>query len=326
MAQIMCVLLRELVSSASQCSAADMIHPSEFGALRGFAAVAEQRSFTRAGQALGVSPSALSQMVRGLEGRLGVRLLNRTTRSVSPTEAGTALLADVAPALASLSDALDHARRASNLPAGTVRLHCFHAAAEMFVAPILPAFMRAYPDILLDLTIDDTVVDIVANGYDAAIRIGEVIERDLVAVRLGSDIRQIAVASPDYLAEHGVPQTPRELLDHRCIRWRWPGQETPYAWEFFEDGRWFSVAVDGPLIASSRAFTLDAALTGLGIAFLKEAAVMDAIGDGRLVPLLDRWSVPFPGFYLCYPRQRQMAPALRVLLDAIVAPFRDSGG
>lgn len=299
-----------------------MIHPSEFGALRSFAAVAEQRSFTRAGQALGVSPSALSQMVRGLEERLGVRLLSRTTRSVSPTEAGTALLAEVAPALASLSGAFDHARRAGGRPAGTVRLHCFHAAAEMFVAPILPSFTRAYPEIVLDVTIDDTVVDIVANGYDAAIRIGEVIERDMVAVRLGGDIRQLAVASPDYLARHGTPQTPKDLLDHRCIRWRWPGQDAPYAWEFFDDDRWFSVTVDGPLIASSRGFTREAALAGIGIAFLKEASVADAIDDGRLVPLLDRWSAPFPGFYLCYPQQRQMAPALRVALDAIAAPLR----
>ena len=299
-----------------------MVHPSEFGALRGFASVAEQRSFTRAAQSLGVSPSALSQMVRALEERLSVRLLNRTTRSVSPTEAGSALLAEVAPALASLSDAFDHARRAGGRPAGTVRMHCFHAAAGMFVAPILPALTRDYPKIVLDMTIDDTVIDFVANGYDAAIRIGEVIERDMVAIRLGGDIRQLAVASPDYLAEHGVPQAPKDLLDHRCIRWRWPGQETPYAWEFFEDGRWFSVAVDGPLITSSRAFTLDAALAGIGIAFLKQEAVVDAIADGRLVPLLDRWSAPFPGFYLCYPQQRNMAPPLRVLIDAIASPFR----
>ncbi|WP_176599332.1 MULTISPECIES: LysR family transcriptional regulator [Sphingobium] len=298
-----------------------MIHPSEFGALRAFATVAGQRSFTRAAESLGVSASALSQMVRGLEERLGIRLLHRTTRSVSPTEAGSALLAEAAPALASLSDAFEQARHAGRRPAGTVRLHCFHAAAEMFVAPILPGFTRAYPDVLLDLTIDDTVIDIVANGYDAGIHIGEVVARDMVALRLGGDIRQLAVAAPGYLAEHGTPQNPRDLLNHRCIRWRWPGRETPYAWEFFEDGRWFSVAVEGPLITSSRAFTLEAALSGVGIAFLKEEAVAGAIAEGRLVPLLERWSAPFPGFYLCYPRQRQMAPALRVLLDAIVAPF-----
>jgi DNA-binding transcriptional LysR family regulator len=299
-----------------------MIHPSEFGALRGFAAVAEQRSFTRAAQALGVSPSALSQMVRGLEERLNLRLLNRTTRSVSPTEAGAALLAEVAPALASLSGAFDQARRAAGRPAGTVRLHCFHAAAELFVSPILPAFACAHPDVLLDLTVDDTVVDIVAEGYDAGIRIGEVVALDMVALRLGGDIRQVAVAAPAYLARHGAPLTPRDLLQHRCIRWRWPGQAAPYAWEFCEDGRWFAVAVDGPLIVNSRAFTLDAALAGVGIAFLKEASAAEAIAAGRLVPLLERWSAPFPGFYLCYPRQRQMSQPLRVLIDAIAAPFR----
>lgn len=299
-----------------------MIHPSEFGALRAFATVAEQRGFTRAAELLGVSSSALSQQVRGLEERLGVRLLNRTTRSVAPTEAGLALLADIAPALEGLDSAFGRARSTAGRPAGTVRLHCFHSAAELFLAPILPALTEAYPEIVLDVTVDDTVVDIVAEGFDAGIRIGETVERDMVAVRLGGDIRQIAVAAPSYIARHGTPDTPRALLDHRCIRWRWPGQQVPYAWEFFDAGRWFSVAVTGPLIASSRAFTLQAALDGVGIAFLKEASVADAIAEGRLVPLLQRWSAPFPGFYLCTPQQRHMAPALRVVIDAVTAPFR----
>ncbi|PZA13879.1 LysR family transcriptional regulator [Rhodopseudomonas palustris] len=299
-----------------------MIHPSEFGALRGFIAVAQQRSFTAAAATLGVSPSALSQLVRGLEERIGARLLNRTTRSVSLTEAGSLLFAEVEPAISTLSSAIDHARGTGNRLIGTVRLHCFHAAAEMFIAPILPAFTRAHPGIVIDVTVDDTVVDLVANGYDAGIRIGEVVERDMVAVQLGGDIRQIAVASPSYLEQYGTPKTPADLLAHRCIRWRWPGQTTPYAWEFFENGKWFSVAVDGPLIASSRSFTLDAALSGIGIAFLKESTVKDAVADGRLVALLERWSAPFTGFYLCYPQQRQMAPTLRALVDAIAQPFR----
>ncbi|QXT34482.1 LysR family transcriptional regulator [Sphingomonas sanguinis] len=294
-----------------------MIHPSEFGALRAFAAVAEHRSFSRAAEQLGVSSSALSQLIRGLEERLGIRLLHRTTRSVSLTEAGAALLGDIAPAIDSLTGALEQARTAAKLPAGTVRLHCFHAAADRFVVPILPRLLRAFPDITLDLTIDDTVVDIVGSGYDAAIRIGEVIERDMVALRLGEDIRQLAVAAPAYLAEHGVPQTPKDLLQHRCIRWRWPGQPGPYAWEFFEKGHWFSVAVEGPLITSSRAVMVDAALAGIGIAFLKEESVVDAFARGALVPLLAEWSVPFPGYYLCYPQQRQMAPALRAVIDMI---------
>ncbi|MET3725693.1 LysR family transcriptional regulator [Sphingomonas trueperi] len=300
-----------------------MIHPSEFGALRAFAAVAEQRSFSRAAEQLGVSSSALSQLIRGLEERLGIRLLHRTTRSVSLTEAGAALLADVAPAIDSLAGALDQARSAARQPTGTVRLHCFHAAADRFVVPILPKLARDFPDITLDLTIDDTVVDLVGSGYDAGIRIGELIERDMVAARLGGDIRQLAVAAPAYLAEHGVPQTPKDLLQHRCIRWRWPGQPGPYAWEFFEKGHWFSVAVDGPLITSSRAVMVDAALAGVGIAFLKEESVVDAFARGELVPLLTDWSVPFPGYYLCYPQQRQMAPALRAVIDTIRAAAPD---
>jgi DNA-binding transcriptional LysR family regulator len=300
-----------------------MIHPSEFGALRAFAAVAEQRSFSRAAEQLGVSSSALSQLIRGLEERLGIRLLHRTTRSVSLTEAGAALLAEVAPAIDSLASALDQARSAARQPTGTVRLHCFHAAADRFVVPILPKLARDFPDITLDLTIDDTVVDLVGSGYDAGIRIGELIERDMVAVRLGGDIRQLAVAAPAYLAEHGVPQTPKDLLQHRCIRWRWPGQPGPYAWEFFEKGHWFSVSVDGPLITSSRAVMVDAALAGVGIAFLKEESVVDAFARGALVPLLTDWSVPFPGYYLCYPQQRQMAPALRAVIDTIRAAAPD---
>lgn len=296
-----------------------MIHPSEFGALRAFAAVAEQRSFSRAAEQLGVSSSALSQLIRGLEERLGIRLLHRTTRSVSLTEAGTALLAEVAPAIDSLAGALEQARSAARQPTGTVRLHCFHAAADRFVVPILLKLACAFPDITLDLTIDDMVVDLVGSGYDAGIRIGELIERDMVALRLGGDIRQLAVAAPAYLAEHGVPQTPKDLLQHRCIRWRWPGQPGPYAWEFFEKGHWFSVAVEGPLITTSRAVMVDAALAGVGIAFLKEESVVDAFARGELVPLLTDWSVPFPGYYLCYPQQRQMAPALRAVIDTIHA-------
>lgn len=300
-----------------------MIQPSEFGALRAFAAVAEQRSFSRAAEQLGVSSSALSQLIRGLEERLGIRLLHRTTRSVSLTEAGAALLADVAPAIDSLAGALEQARTAARQPTGTVRLHCFHAAADRFVVPILPKLARTFPDITLDLTIDDTVVDLVGSGYDAGIRIGEVIERDMVAVRLGGDIRQLAVAAPAYLAEHGAPQTPKDLLQHRCIRWRWPGQPGPYAWEFFEKGHWFSVAVEGPLITSSRAVMMDAALAGVGIAFLKEESVLGAFARGQLVPLLTDWSIPFPGYYLCYPQQRQMAPALRAVIDTIRAGETD---
>ena len=175
---------------------------------------------------------------------------------------------------------------------------------------------------VLDITLDDAVVDVVAGGYDAALRIGEVIAQDMVALRLGPDLRQIAVAAPDYLARHGSPRTPRDLLGHRCIRWRWPGRSAPYDWEFCADGHWFEVAVDGPLIVSSKGLALRAALAGIGITFTVERTAQPFIEAGRLVSLLERWSAPFPGYRLCFPRQREMAPALRAFIDHL----RDHAG
>ena len=294
-----------------------MIPTSDFGALRAFVAVAEALSFSRAADALGVSPSALSQTLRGLEDRVGVRLLNRTTRSVSLTEAGRALLERARPALDELGAAVEELRTTGGRPSGVVRVHAFRIAAELFLQPMLARFARDHPGIVLDITLDDTVVDLVAGGFDAAIRLGEVIERDMVAIRLGPELRQLAVASPDYIARYGAPATPHDLLAHRCIRWRWPGHQAPYAWEFCEDGRWFSIAVDGPLIVSSREFALAAAVDGVGVAFAVEEAVAHHIDAGRLTPLLQRWCAPFPGFFLCYPQQRHMAPALRTFIDAL---------
>jgi DNA-binding transcriptional LysR family regulator len=215
-------------------------------------------------------------------------------------------------------------RRYRERPSGTVRIHAFRAAAARYVEPLLAGFARRHPDVVLDVTLDDEVVDVVAGGFDAAIRIGEVIERDMVAVRLGPDLRHLAVAAPDYLAEHGRPLHPRELVNHRCVRWRWPGHAGPYAWEFFEKGAWFEVAVGGPLIVNDKELELRAILQGLGIGFAVEDTVAGHIAAGRLVPLLERWSAPFPGFFLCYPRQRQMAPALRAFIDAVRRPSKRS--
>ena len=266
---------------------------------------------------MGVSPSALSQTIRGLEDRVGARLLNRTTRSVSLTEVGQAFLERVRPAMEELGAAVGQLRAADGRPAGTVRIHAIRIAAELFLSPMLASFTHDYPEIVLDITLDDTIVDIVAAGFDVAIRLGEVIERDMVALRLGPELRQLAVASPAYLAAHGEPAAPLDLLNHRCIRWRWPGQDAPYAWEFCDAGRWFKVAVNGTLIASSREFGVNAAVSGVGIAFAVEEAVTQHIDEGRLVALLERWSAPFPGFFLCYPQQRHMAPALRAFVDAL---------
>lgn len=292
---------------------------SDYNQLRAFVVVGEMLSFSRAAEALGVTPSALSQMVRGFEERVGVRLLNRTTRSVALTEAGENLFRRVRPSVSELGAAIGQLRHYRERPSGTVRILSFRSAAQGFIAPMLPAFAREYPDVVLDITIDDEVVDIVAGGFDAALRIGEVIERDMIAVRLGPDLRQIAVAAPSYLAAHGRPEHPRDLVDHRCIRWRWRGHANPYAWEFFEDGRWFQVAVNGPLIMDDKELARSAALAGIGIGFAVEGTVAGDIAAGRLVPLLEPWCAPFPGMYLCYPRQRQMAPALRAFIDAVRA-------
>jgi DNA-binding transcriptional LysR family regulator len=290
---------------------------SDYNQLRAFVAVGEHLSFSRAAAVLGVSPSALSQLVRGFEERVGVRLLNRTTRSVALTEAGETLFGRVRPAVSELGAAIGQVRRTRERPSGTVRVHAFRSAAEIYLDPILPGFAERFPEVVLDITLDDEVVDIVAGGFDAALRIGEVIERDLIAVRLGPDLKQIAVASPGYLTKHGRPEHPRDLVDHCCIRWRWAGHTTPYAWEFFENGSWFSVAVEGPLIVSDKEMALRATLQGIGIGFPVEDTVTGVIAQGRLVPLLEKWSVPFPGMFLCYPQQRQMTPALRAFIDAV---------
>lgn len=294
-----------------------VISSSDFGQLRAFVTVGETLSFSRAAETLGVSPSALSQLVRSFEERVGVRLFNRTTRSVSLTDAGQQLFLRVRPAVAELGAAVGQARRQGERPAGTVRVMAFHSAAELYLRPILASFHAAYPEVVLDITLDDAVSDFVGGGFDAALRLGEVIEKDMIAVRLGPDLRQIAVASPDYLARHGTPATPRDLVDHACIRWRWPGTTTPYNWEFWQDGDWFEVAVDGPLIVNTKALALAAALDGVGVAFAVDLTVERHIAEGRLVPLLEAWSAPFPGLFLGYPRQRQMAPALRAFIDHV---------
>ncbi|MBY6261694.1 LysR family transcriptional regulator [Azospirillum sp. 412522] len=293
--------------------------------LRAFIAVAEQGSFSKAAEQLGLSPSSLSQIIRAFEERLGVRLLHRTTRSVSLTDAGERLLLRARPALEELDAALDDVGQLRARPAGVVRVRCLRAAFSTYVGPNLAAFHEAYPDVILDVLVDDAVVDLVASGFDVGFTLGEVIEKDMVAVRLGGDIRQIAVASPAYIARHGRPGTPKDLLSHTCIRWRWPGRTTPYNWEFFADGAWFEVDVKGPLVLSEQRMTIDAAVNGIGIAFWMEHELRPLIAEGLLIPLLEEWSASFPGFYLCYPQQRQMAPALRAFIDFIKAKAAESG-
>ncbi len=296
-----------------------MLSANEFGQVRAFIAVAETLSFTRAAAQLGVSPSALSQVVRALEDRIGTRLLNRTTRSVSLTEAGDALLARARPAALELDAALQQAGHEPDQPAGPVRIHCFRRAASLFLAPMLQAFAAAYPHVVLDITSDDLAADMVAGRYDAAIRIGEVIEQDMIAIRLGPDMRQVVVAAPAYLSHHGEPATPQDLQQHRCIRWRWQGRPEPELWEFWQNGRRLAVAVTGPLIVSDRDLETYAAVDGVGLAYTVAERVSPYVSTGQLVPVLKSWAAPFPGYFLCYPRQRHMAPALRAFIDHCTA-------
>lgn len=288
---------------------------SEFADLQAFVAVAEASSFSGAARSLGVSPSALSQTIRTLEDRLGVRLLNRTTRSVTRTEAGTRLLRRVAPLFADFDAAIEEVGDFRAKPAGTVRICAPQMAILHLVQPMLAGFGEAYPDIVLDLTSDDSVADIVARGFDAGIRLGEFVDRDMIAVGLGGPLRQIAVASPAYLATRPTPTTPSDLADHRCINWRRPGQSSVYSWEFARDGAWFEVAVKGALIVNDCAVALRAALDGLGVTVWTEEWLEDELSSGALVPLLGDWSPPKAGFQLYHPSRRRTPPALRAFID-----------
>lgn len=288
----------------------------EFAELQALSAVVRAGSFLAAAAELRVSRSALSQTIRKLEDRLGVLLLNRTTRSVSPTEAGAALLHGFDPAAAAIEAAVRAARETGGRVAGRLRVHAQRLAYETILAPALPAFLDACPDVVLDVRIDDAATDIVADGFDAGLRLGELLDQDVIEVRLGDDLRQVAVASPDYLARFGVPRSPRDLTGHRCVTFRWPGRDAIYNWEFAEkNGDWFSLAVTGPLVLSEQRATIEAAADGVGIAFWVESAVRPLVDAGRLVVLLEEWTAPFPGFSLYYPRRRQHSPALRALID-----------
>jgi DNA-binding transcriptional LysR family regulator len=292
---------------------------TEYAELRAFAAVAEHRSFARAASHLGVSPSALTQTIRSLEQRLGIRLLNRTTRSVAPSEAGDRLLARLRPALEDLDAAVTDVKALRDLPTGVLRINASRIAAVHHIAPLLGRFHREYPEIVVDLIIDDKLVDIVASRCDAGVRLGEMVDKDMVAVKLSRDLQMMVVAAPSYLAQHGVPKTPRELRHHHCINVRWPTDGSLYKWEFERHGEKLEAAVTGPLIVNDSEIALRAAIDGVGIAYAFDHQARAAIQEGKLVRLLEKWSPPFPGFYLYYPSRRQMPRALRVFIDFLGA-------
>ena len=280
-------------------------------------AVAEERSFTRAAAKLGTSQSSLSHTVRRLEARLGVRLLSRSTRSVSPTAAGEALIATLKPALLEIDAKIGALGDLRDKPAGIVRITTSRHAAQTVLIPALSGLMADYPDINVELDLDGTLVDIVADRFDAGVRLGEQLADDMIAVRIGPDLRLAVVGSPAYFMRHPVPQSPQALTAHRCINLRLPTRGGLYAWEFSRDGRALNVRVDGAMVVNDSIVALDAAIQGIGLACLMEDQVAPALADGRLVRVLDDWCEPFPGYHLYYPSRRQPSLAFSLVVQAL---------
>ena len=284
--------------------------------LAAFAAVARARSFTRAAAELGLSPSALSHAMRSLEERLGVRLLARTTRSVAPTAAGERLLRSLDPALAELARGLSELADWRGVPSGAIRLTTFGYAARTILAPVLPRFLRDHPEISVEVIVEDRLVDVVAGGFDAGIRLGETVDRDMVAVAVGPALRTLVVGTPDYFATRPLPAVPADLEGHNCINYRLLGGGGLLPWEFEHDGRDIKFRPRGQLIVNDEQLAAAAVRAGAGLGYMLHHDVAAEIADGRLIQVLDAWCPSFPGCYLYYP-SRQVTPALRVLIDRL---------
>jgi DNA-binding transcriptional LysR family regulator len=285
--------------------------------LRAFLAVARERSFTQAAAKLGVSQSALSHTIRGLEDRLGVRLLTRTTRSVSPTTAGERLLHNAGPRFEEIEAELTALSELRQKPAGTVRITATDYAADSVLWPRLMKLLRAYPEIKIEIVVDYGLTDIVAERYDAGVRLGEQVARDMIAVRIGPDMRMVVVGAPSYFATHAAPQTPRELVDHNCINLRLPTHGGLYAWEFEKGKRQLRVHVEGQLVFNATAQMLNAALAGFGLAYVPEDLARPHVAKRRLKLVLEDWCPPFSGYHLYYPSRRQPTSAFALLIEAL---------
>jgi DNA-binding transcriptional LysR family regulator len=279
--------------------------------------VAREKSFTRAAAKLGVSQSALSHSIRGLEERLNTRLLTRTTRSVAPTEAGERLIQNVGPMIIDIEKALLQLTDEQGKPSGNIRITAGEHALASTLWPLLKPFLQAYPEVNVELSVDNTLTDIVSGRFDAGVRLGEQVEKDMVAVRIGPDWRMVVVASPEYFAQKGMPETPYELQNHNCINMRLPTLGGIYNWEFNKDGKEIRVKVEGQLIFNNLASRVDAALTGMGVAYVPEDCVRQYIDEGRLQVALDDWCAPFAGYYLYYPSRKQHTAAFSKLIDAV---------
>ncbi len=285
--------------------------------LEAFVAVAQERSFTRAAARLGVSQSALSQTIRGLEARLGLRLLARTTRRVMATEAGERLLRGVAPRFEEIRAELASLQALREKPAGTIRITATENAVQAVLWPVLRRFLGAYPDIKIELAIDYGLTDIVAERYDAGVRPGGNVAHGMIAVPIGPDMRMAVVGSPAYFARHPPPRTPQELTEHACINLRLPTHGGLYAWEFEHEGREFRVRVEGQLVFGTSSLIVTAAQEGFGLAYLPEQQVEEELASGRLVRVLTECCPPFSGYHLYYPSRRHPSPAFALLVEAL---------
>ena len=285
--------------------------------LLAFLAVARERSFTKAAAQLGVSQSALSHTMRGLEARLGVRLLTRTTRSVSPTEAGERLLLHLGPRFEEIEAELEALSDLREKPAGTIRITAGEHAAHEILWPALTKFLPHYPDIKVEVIVDYGLTDIVAQRYDAGVRLGEQVSKGMIAVRIGPDMRMAVVGAPSYFAARSPPKRPQDLTDHNGINLRLPTYGGLYAWEFEKSKRELKVRVDGQLVFNDLTLRLNAALAGFGLAYLPEDVAQPYMAEGRLKRVLEDWCLPFPGYHLYYPSRRQSSPAFTLLVDAL---------
>jgi DNA-binding transcriptional LysR family regulator len=289
----------------------------ELGDLAVFLAVAEARSFTRAAAKLGTSQSNLSHTVRRLEENLGIRLLMRTTRSVAPTEAGERLIETLRPALDEIEGRLAALGELRNKPAGTIRITTTQHASESILWPALARLLPDHPEVNVELSINTALTDIVTERYDAGVRLGEQVAKDMIAVRIGPEIRMAVVGAPSYFASNPKPKTPHDLTKHRCINLRLATRGGLYAWEFEKDGRELNVRVEGQLVFNEARMMIMAAAAGAGLAFLLEDQVKPLIADGRLVRVLGDWCAPFRGYHLYYPSRRQLSPAFSLLVEAL---------
>ncbi|HEN3564850.1 TPA: LysR family transcriptional regulator [Yersinia enterocolitica] len=285
--------------------------------LLAFLAVANEQSFTRAAARLGVSPSALSHTIRNLEARLGIRLLTRTTRSVSPTDAGERLMITIGPLFDQITSELDKIGELREKPAGNIKITCSDDAAEQLLMPVLPQFFKEFPEITVEIAIDYGFTNIVEQRFDAGIRLGESISRDMIAVRLGPDWRLSLVAAPSYFESRPMPAHPNELTSHACINIRHSVGGSVYSWEFEKEARKFAVKVNGPLTCNSNIHILNGALDGIGLAYVPDFMAKPYLDDGRLVEVLVDWCPYFPGFHLYYPNRRNASPAFTAFVNAV---------